>query len=230
MKLPRRQFLRLAAGAVPLPALSRIAAAQTYPTRPVHLVAAYPPGGGSMAVRASRPDLRHREPAGRRHQYRHRGGGECAAGRAYAWCPTPSMQRSTKSSVSTSSATSPRLSASFAQRMSSRCIRPFQRRRSLSSSPMRGPIMATNGIGSGSHMPGELFKMMTATDLVQRSKVRIISGGLIEFVRPRVDHWVLIEVVHCSHDAILEFLLSILHTVTSLARQPCPSAGPCSCA
>ena len=35
MKLPRRTFLRLAAGAAALPALSRIAQAQFYPTRPV---------------------------------------------------------------------------------------------------------------------------------------------------------------------------------------------------
>jgi tripartite-type tricarboxylate transporter receptor subunit TctC len=38
MKLPRRQFLHLAAGAAALPAVSRIALAQTYPTRPVHLI------------------------------------------------------------------------------------------------------------------------------------------------------------------------------------------------
>jgi tripartite-type tricarboxylate transporter receptor subunit TctC len=46
LKLPhRRQFLRLAAGAGALPAATRIAAAQAYPTRPVHLVVGYPPGG-----------------------------------------------------------------------------------------------------------------------------------------------------------------------------------------
>jgi tripartite-type tricarboxylate transporter receptor subunit TctC len=45
MKLPRRQFLHLAAGAVALPAVSRIARAQTYPTRPVRLIAPAPPGG-----------------------------------------------------------------------------------------------------------------------------------------------------------------------------------------
>ena len=45
MKLLRRHFLHLAAGAVALPAVSRIARAQTYPTRPVHLVVGYPPGG-----------------------------------------------------------------------------------------------------------------------------------------------------------------------------------------
>ena len=46
MKLPRRrQFLRLAAGAAALPAVSRIAAAQAYPTRPVRIVVAYAAGG-----------------------------------------------------------------------------------------------------------------------------------------------------------------------------------------
>jgi tripartite-type tricarboxylate transporter receptor subunit TctC len=45
MKLPRRKFLHLAAVAAALPAVSRIARAQSYPTRPVHLVAGFPPGG-----------------------------------------------------------------------------------------------------------------------------------------------------------------------------------------
>jgi tripartite-type tricarboxylate transporter receptor subunit TctC len=45
MKLPRRKFLQLAAGAAALPALSRVAVALDYPTRPVHLVVAVPPGG-----------------------------------------------------------------------------------------------------------------------------------------------------------------------------------------
>jgi tripartite-type tricarboxylate transporter receptor subunit TctC len=46
MKLPRRQFLHLAAGAAALPAVSRITSAQTYPTRPVRLVVNLAPGGG----------------------------------------------------------------------------------------------------------------------------------------------------------------------------------------
>jgi tripartite-type tricarboxylate transporter receptor subunit TctC len=47
MKLPRRQFLHLAAGAAALPAVSRVARAQAYPTRPVRFVAAFAAGGGS---------------------------------------------------------------------------------------------------------------------------------------------------------------------------------------
>jgi len=44
MKLPRRQFLHLAAGAAALPAASRIAWAETYPARPVRIVVGFPAG------------------------------------------------------------------------------------------------------------------------------------------------------------------------------------------
>ena len=47
MKLPRRQFLHLAAGAAALPAVSRITWAQAYPTRPVHLIVGYAAAGPS---------------------------------------------------------------------------------------------------------------------------------------------------------------------------------------
>ena len=130
MKLPRRQFLHLAAGAAALPAVSRIAWAQTYPTRPVridrrlsrrrrdrHRRAPDRP----MAVGAARPAIRRREPAGRRQQYRHRGGRARAAGRLHAASGqlrrTRSTRRSTTSSISISSATSRRSRASSACRI-----------------------------------------------------------------------------------------------------------------
>src|SRR5262245_42844394 len=47
MKLPRREFLHLAAGAAALPAVSRFAWAQAYPSRPLRCIVAYAPGGGT---------------------------------------------------------------------------------------------------------------------------------------------------------------------------------------
>jgi tripartite-type tricarboxylate transporter receptor subunit TctC len=48
MKLPhRRQFLHLAAGAAALPAVARVARGQSYPSRPVHWIVGYTPGGGN---------------------------------------------------------------------------------------------------------------------------------------------------------------------------------------
>jgi tripartite-type tricarboxylate transporter receptor subunit TctC len=47
MKLPRRRFLHLAAGAAALPAMSHIARAQAYPTRPLRMIIGYPPGGSA---------------------------------------------------------------------------------------------------------------------------------------------------------------------------------------
>src|SRR5215468_7898696 len=45
MKVSRRRFLHAVAGAVALPAVSRTAYAQTYPTRTIRLVIPFPPGG-----------------------------------------------------------------------------------------------------------------------------------------------------------------------------------------
>jgi len=50
VKLPRRKFLHLAAGGAALPAFSRIARAQAYPSRPVRWIVGFPPGGGADTV------------------------------------------------------------------------------------------------------------------------------------------------------------------------------------
>src|SRR5215831_11075171 len=47
MKLPRRNFLHLAAGAAALPAIARLAWAQAYPSRPVRIIVGVAAGGPS---------------------------------------------------------------------------------------------------------------------------------------------------------------------------------------
>jgi len=50
MKLRRRRFLQLTAGVAALPLLSRLAAAQTYPSRPLHLIIGFTPGAASDVI------------------------------------------------------------------------------------------------------------------------------------------------------------------------------------
>src|SRR5260221_3962708 len=61
MKLPRRTFLHLAAGAAALPVVSRIARAQTYPARPVRLIVGFAAGAlNDLVARLIRPTLSER--------------------------------------------------------------------------------------------------------------------------------------------------------------------------
>jgi tripartite-type tricarboxylate transporter receptor subunit TctC len=61
MNFPRRSFLQLAAGAVALPAISRIANAQTFPSRPLRVFVGFPPGGpADILARLVSPSLSER--------------------------------------------------------------------------------------------------------------------------------------------------------------------------
>ena len=184
MKLPRRQFLHLAAGAAALPAVSRIARAQAYPTRPVRMIVGFPAGGGAdivarligqwLSERLGQP-VHHREPAGCRHQYRHRGGR--ASGR-------PTATRSCWSAPANA------INATLYEKLNFDFIRDIAPVAGICAGPdvmvvnpsfpaktvpefiayakaNPGKInMASAGNGTAAHLAGELFKMMAGIDMV----------------------------------------------------------------
>jgi hypothetical protein len=92
MKLPRRNFLHLAAGAAAVPAALRFARAQAYPSRPVRCIVGYAPGGGTdIFVRLVGKTLPARlgqpfviENRGSLEQYRHGGSHTGPGGRLHA--------------------------------------------------------------------------------------------------------------------------------------------------
>ena len=183
MKLPRRNFLHLAAGAAALPAVSRFAWAQVYPTRPVRLIIAYAPGAsadttarlmaqwlserlGQSVVVESRP-----------------GGGTNIA--------TEAVVRATPDGYTLLSCGTPSaINATLYGRLNFTFVRDIARVASFVRLPLvmlvnpsvpaktvpefityakanPGKIaMASTGIGATTHLSGELFKIMAGIDMV----------------------------------------------------------------
>jgi len=123
VKLPRRRFLHLAAGAAALPAASRMAWAQAYPSRPVRIIVGFPAGGSDVLARLMGQWLSER--LGQPFVVENRpGAGGNVGAEAVVKAPPDgymllqaaaqmrSMPHSTTSSISISSGTSRRLLAS----------------------------------------------------------------------------------------------------------------------
>jgi tripartite-type tricarboxylate transporter receptor subunit TctC len=184
VKLPhRRQFLHLAAGAVALPAISRIALAQDYPTRPVRIVVGYPAGGSAdLHARIMGQWLTQR--LGQQFVVENRPG---ASGNI----ATEAVVRSQPDGYTLLlAATADAVNGSLYANMSFNFVRDIAPVVGIvrggtamvvhPSFPSRtvpefinyakaspGKItMATAGNGSPSHLAGELFKMMTEVDLL----------------------------------------------------------------
>jgi tripartite-type tricarboxylate transporter receptor subunit TctC len=182
MKLPRRNFLRLAAGAAALPALSRVARAQAYPTRPVRIIVGFAPGGqGDIIARLMGQWLSER--LGQPFVIENRsGGGTNIATEAVVRAPGDGYTLLLASGTNAINATLyNKLNFHFI-----RDITPVAGIIVVSSVIVVNPSvpattvpefiayakanasklsMASGGIGSVGHVSGELFKMMTGVNI-----------------------------------------------------------------
>ena len=183
MKLPRRKFLHLAAGAAALPALPRVASALDYPTRPVHLLVGFAAGGPLdtsarligqwLSERLGQPFVIENRP----------GAGSNLATEIVARAPPDGYTLLEASAANAwNAALYDNLSFNFIRDIA--LVAGVRRAAGVMevnpSVPVRtvpefiayakanpGKInMATGGAGSAPHLYGELFKMMAGVDLV----------------------------------------------------------------
>jgi len=203
MKIPRRQFLHLAASAAALPVASRFAWAQTYPTRPVRIVVGFPPGGVSdilarllgewLSERLAQPFVIENRPGA---------GGNVA---------TESVVRAAPDGHTLLlCATSDAISASLYDRLNYNFVRDITPVAGIMRAPLvmvvnpsfsaktvpefiayakahPGKInMASSGIGTGTHLAGELFKMMASIDM-QHVPYRGIGPAMTDLIGGRVE-------------------------------------------
>jgi len=183
MKLPRRRFLHLVAGAAALPTLPRIAGAQAYPTRPVRVVVGFPAGqtidivarlmGQWLSERLGQPFIIDNRP----------GASGTIATELVVRAPADGH---TLLMVTTGNY----ISATLYQRLSYNFVHDIDPVASVDLSPLVVEVhpsvpvrtvpefiayakanpgklnFASAGIGNSTHMAGELFKMMTGVNIV----------------------------------------------------------------
>jgi tripartite-type tricarboxylate transporter receptor subunit TctC len=183
MKLVRRRFLGLTAGAVALPIVPRAAGAENFPARPVHVVVGFPPGGvGSIAARLIGQSLEQRWGQTVVVDNRPGAGGNVATGFVVAAPPDgyTLIQAGSKDTIS----------ATLYKNLPFNFIRDI----AMVAGIMRNPLvmltnpsfpaksvadfiayakanpgkinMASSGNGTTLHLAGELFKMMTGVEMV----------------------------------------------------------------
>ena len=183
MKLPRRQFLHLAAGAAVLPAMTRIARAQAYPSRPVRIIVPFAPAGNiDLIARLIGQWLSER--LGQSFVIENRpGAGTNVGTEAVVRAPPDGYTLLQASSASAWNATLyEKLNFNFIRDIApvAGVIRaPFVMEVNPSVPTKTVPefiahakanpgkiSMASAGIGSGPHVTGELFKMMAGVNMV----------------------------------------------------------------
>jgi tripartite-type tricarboxylate transporter receptor subunit TctC len=180
--LPRRAFLNLIAGAAALPAVSQVANAQAYPTRPVHIIVPVPPGG-ALDIIARLMGQWLTDHLGQTFVVENRPGGGTNIGvDAVAHAPADGYTLLLIPQSVTTNAT-------LFQHLNFNFIRDIAPVAMISALPLvmevnlshpaktvpefiawakanRGKVnMASGGTGSASHIGGELFKMMTGIEM-----------------------------------------------------------------
>jgi len=183
MKLPRRKFLHLAAGGAVLPAVARIARAENYPSRPVRLIVGFAPGGATDIMgRLMGQWLSER--LGRTFIVENRAGAGSNVGTEVVVNAAPDGYTLLVATVVNA------INATLYDKLNFNFVRDIAPVGGIHREPFvvvvnqsvpattvpefiayakanRGKInMASGGVGSGNHLSGELFKMMTGVDLV----------------------------------------------------------------
>jgi tripartite-type tricarboxylate transporter receptor subunit TctC len=242
MKLPRRKFLHLAAGAAALSALPRVASALDYPTRPVHLLVGFAAGGPLdtsarligqwLSERLGQPFVIENRP----------GAGSNLATEIVAQAPPDGYTLLEASAANA-------WNAALYENLSFNFIRDFALvagvRRAAGvmevnpSVPVRtvpefiayakanpGKInMATGGAGSAPHLYGELFKIMAGVDLVTVN-YRGSAPALPDLIAGQVQ--VMFDVVISSIGHIRAGKLRPLGVTTTARLEVLPDVPPIS--
>ena len=236
MKLPRRRFLHLAAGAAALPALSRIARAQTYPSRPVRWVVPFPPGGVTdIVARLMGQWLSER--LGQQFIIENRpGAGSNIAAEAVVKAAPDGYTLYLSSSPNA-------ISATLYDNLNFNFIRDIAPVASISISPLVMEVnpsvpaktvpefvayakansgklnMASNGNGTTSHLAGELFKMMTGINMLH-VPYRGAAPALTDLIGGQVQ--VMFDVMASSIEHIRAGKLRALAVTTATRSEALP--------
>jgi tripartite-type tricarboxylate transporter receptor subunit TctC len=236
MKLPRRQFIRLATGAVALPAMPRLAGAQSYPSRPVRLIVGFPAGGSadivarligqSLSERLGQPFIIENRP----------GAGSNIGTETVVRAPPDGYTLLMVSAANVTNATLyDNLNFNFIRDIApvafmDRVANVLEVNPSIPARTVPeftayakanpGKInMASGGTGSSQHVAGELFKMMAGVDLVH-VPYRGVAPALTDLLAGQVQ--VLFDTVPASLPHIRAGKLRALAVTTAARSEALP--------
>jgi tripartite-type tricarboxylate transporter receptor subunit TctC len=202
MKLIRRRFLHLAAGAAALPVASRVAFAQTYPTQPVRIIVGFAPGSGSdIFARLMAQWLSERMGQTFVIENRAGAGGNIGTEAAAKSPPDGYTLLQTVPAHAVNDTLYDKLSVNFLRDLvpvGGTARVPFVLEVNLSVPVTTVPEFiayakanpgklnfASPGIGTGIHMSGELFKLMTGVNIVH-VPYRGAAGAMTDLIGGQV--------------------------------------------